>query len=118
MATEIFHRGPIACHIDPKPLGRYRGGILNNKSTTVGHSVSVTGWGVDPVEGEYWIVRNSWGEYWGEFGFVRVAKGNNALMLESHCVWATLQSFTTEADLFSCYEDGSNCGAGGEVVHV
>ena len=47
------------------------------------------------------------GEYWGEMGYVRVAKGNNALLLESECAWAVPKDFTTANT--PCYEDGTNC---------
>ena len=65
MMREILHRGPISCGIDANPLLNYESGILKTPGDETDHVVSVTGWGTDPEEGFYWIVRNSWGEYWG-----------------------------------------------------
>ena len=62
MMKEIFNRGPIACGIDANPLLKYKSGIAKGWSLMTDHVVSVVGWGTDPVEGKYWIVRNSWGE--------------------------------------------------------
>jgi len=109
MAKEIFARGPISCGIDAGPILKYTGGIVDLPGDGVDHVISVVGWGKDAEKGEYWIVRNSWGEFWGEMGYVRVAKGNNALKLEEQCSWAAVDSFTTKN--FPCYEDGSNCPA-------
>jgi hypothetical protein len=61
--------------VDAELWQTYTGGIIGPKSgcgTTIDHAVQVTGYN---AEGNYWIVRNSWGEYWGEMGYVRVAFG-------------------------------------------
>jgi cathepsin X len=60
MMKEIYNRGPIACGIDANPLLKYTSGIAKGFSLMTDHVVSVVGWGTDPVEGQYWIVRNSW----------------------------------------------------------
>lgn len=106
MAKEIFARGPITCGIDANPLLKYTGGVISEKGTGVDHVVSVVGWGVEDGK-EYWMVRNSWGEYWGEMGYVKVEKGNNALHLEDQCAWAVPGTWT-ELN-YPCYEGGENC---------
>lgn len=53
------------------------------------HSISVVGYGTDSGTGkEFWILRNSWGSYWGEAGFARVVRGKNNLGIESNCQYA------------------------------
>jgi cathepsin X len=111
MAKEIFARGPIACGVDAVPLENYTGGVINVPGNGVDHIVSIIGWGADPTEGPYWIMRNSWGEFWGEMGYARVAKGKNALLLESNCAWAVPDRWTEmkTGGNFACHENGGNC---------
>lgn len=109
MQAEIFNRGPISCSVDAGPLDEYTTGIVTATSDHTNHIISVVGWGNDATEGLYWIVRNSWGEFWGEHGFVRVKSG--AINLEGHCSWAVPKDWTSPENnnLFPCFEDGSNC---------
>uniref|UniRef100_A0A7S1ABD1 Peptidase C1A papain C-terminal domain-containing protein n=1 Tax=Noctiluca scintillans TaxID=2966 RepID=A0A7S1ABD1_NOCSC len=112
MTKEIFNRGPIACGIDAGKILDYAGGIAVGHSSSIDHVISVVGWGNDPVEGKYWIVRNSWGEYWGEQGYIRVKAGaENNLALSMQCSWATPLDFTApERDnTVHCWEGGENC---------
>jgi len=110
MQKEIFERGPIACGIDAVPILNYTTGIVDEFGTLVDHVVSVTGWGEENGT-SFWHVRNSWGEYWGEAGFVRVKFGS--LRLESQCAWAVPSYFTAPelGNQFHCYEGGENCAS-------
>lgn len=114
MAKEIYSRGPIACGIDASGMLDYTDGVTSKRGEGVDHVISVVGWGQQTAaEGgkQYWIVRNSWGEAWGQMGYVYVEKGNNALLLESGCSWATLADYTAEEkqNQYHCFEDASNC---------
>jgi len=112
MMKEIYTRGPIACGIDAMPLLNFETGIATDRGSGVDHVVSVVGWGTDDVQNlQYWIVRNSWGEYWGDMGYVKVAFG--ALKLEEQCSWAVPGEYTAieKDNQFHCHEGGDNCKA-------
>ena len=97
--------------MNAEPLVKYTGGIVRDAHIwhmLVNHIVSIVGWGYDEESGDtYWIVRNSWGQYWGEMGYFRIVAGKNALGIEMEVAWATPGLFTVNN--FACYEDGSNC---------
>lgn len=105
MQKEIAARGPITCGIDAGPILQYTGGIYKGEGEGVDHVISIVGWGTDASAGKYWIVRNSWGEYWGEMGYIRVAFGS--LLIEQQCSFAVVNTFTVNN--FPCYEGGENC---------
>ena len=106
MQQEIFKNGPIACGIDAGPILNYTSGIATMAGENVDHVISVVGWGNDDTDGQYWIVRNSWGEYWGEMGYIRVKFGS--LHVEDQCAWATLKDFTAPErnNQVHCFEGG------------
>jgi len=89
--AEIYTRGPVACSIDATyKLEKYSGGIYEEfKDVPIAnHIISIVGWGSTPVP--HWIVRNSWGTYWGEFGYFRIVLGKLSMNMgiENDCVWA------------------------------
>lgn len=72
---ELFNFGPVVTgYLVYKDFMSYSGGIYKRTSDYLlgGHAVRIVGWGTDGST-EYWVVANSWGKYWGEDGYFRIA---------------------------------------------
>nr|ACG25394.1 thiol protease SEN102 precursor [Zea mays] len=71
---------PVAVFIDAsRAFQFYKSGVFSGPcdTTTVNHVVTVVGYGStgsDSGGRKYWIVKNSWGQGWGENGYVRMAR--------------------------------------------
>jgi len=91
MMAEL-QRGPISCAIATPPefVNLVGWDIYEDKthSKAIDHIISVVGYGTEDGK-DYWILRNSWGTYWGFYGWSRVARGTNNIMIETSCDWAT-----------------------------
>jgi cathepsin X len=110
MMDEIYSNGPIACGINAEDIVEYTGGVHDapRKPKMINHIISIVGWGYDKdIDKQYWIIRNSWGSYWGEMGFMRLVLGDNQLGIEKTCAYAIPGAWTEHN--VPCYEDGSNC---------
>ncbi|XP_034104191.1 procathepsin L-like [Drosophila albomicans] len=79
LASAVANKGPISVGVDASLFHLYEGGVFNEPLCTqqLNHGVVVIGYGTDPDEGDYWLVRNSWGENWGEKGYIRMARNRN-----------------------------------------
>eukprot|EP00439_Symbiodinium_sp_Y106_P037572 s7585_g4.t1 len=72
-----IQHGPVVVSVDGGPWGSYESGVFNGcrRDATVNHAVLLVGYGHDAtVNMDYWLVRNSWGEWWGENGFIRILR--------------------------------------------
>jgi len=70
--------GPIAVTVAASPWALYSSGIFKGcpkpgEDVDLNHGVQLVGYGTDK-DGDYWIVRNSWGTGWGEDGYIRLEK--------------------------------------------
>ena len=72
----IHEYGPvIVCVSVDSNFENYNGGIFNkDNNNDVNHAVALVGWDDNNGNG-YWILRNSWGEGWGENGYMKIAYG-------------------------------------------
>ncbi|KAM4699519.1 dipeptidyl peptidase 1-like isoform 2-T2 [Discoglossus pictus] len=99
MKYELVLGGPIAVAFEVYgDFMHYRGGIYHhtglqdrfNPFELTNHAVLLVGYGTDSKTGEkYWIIKNSWGESWGEKGYFRIRRGTDECAVESIAVSAT-----------------------------
>ena len=59
----------VAC--DASNWSSYRGGVFNNCGTRLNHGITLTG-----VKDGNWRIKNSWGNGWGEKGYITLKSGN------------------------------------------
>lgn len=80
----LFKNGPLSVAIDasPKSFSFYSHGVYyeptcKNDVDGLDHAVLAVGYGT--IKGEdYWLVKNSWSNYWGNDGYILIsAKDNN-----------------------------------------
>jgi hypothetical protein len=76
LKTALIERGPLAAPIYyDECLANYKGGVFNERDLgMINHVVLLIGW--DDAKGA-WLVKNSWGEEWGEKGFAWIKYGSN-----------------------------------------
>jgi len=98
------------------PFMDYGGGVFAGcSSDQTNHAVTVVGYGNENGE-DYWLVKNSWGEGWGENGYIRIKRGvgmcgigKSMVTLDCEAVAGPTDApLTTEAP---CDDKFSNCPA-------
>ena len=110
MKAELAAHGPISCGIHAtdtfettyNQIVEGEGDYIYKETVRfpmINHEISVVGYGKDATTGEeYWKCRNSWGTYWGDYGFfyLPMGKASTNLGIETDCVAGT-PSYTKAA---------------------
>ncbi|XP_012944222.1 cathepsin L1 [Aplysia californica] len=82
IAKLLIKNGPLSIVFDASDIMSYSGGVLKPHYCTPGqftHCVLLVGYGHDKKSGlDYWKIKNSWGETWGEDGYFKMQRGVGA----------------------------------------
>jgi len=77
----LYNQGPLSIGIQvPEDMLYYDTGVLQvadcaHNSSTIDHAVTLVGYGIAETV-KYWLVRNSWSTYWGDVGYIKIARGD------------------------------------------
>ncbi|XP_017077676.1 procathepsin L-like [Drosophila eugracilis] len=88
MKKVVATLGPLACTVSvTDTLKNYKRGIYDNDECNQGelnHAILVVGYGSENGL-DYWIVKNSWDDSWGEEGYFRLLRGKNFCQIAAEC---------------------------------
>jgi len=82
----LVEHGPVVTGMDASYLSMYHGGVFDSWMCCDGatdgesclnqnnHAVLVVGYGSEMGE-DYWLIKNSWGKYFGESGYFKIKRG-------------------------------------------
>jgi len=107
----LFRKGPLA-------MGMYVGGSFssytsgvyvpaagdcpNLESTGINHALLFVGYGTelagDGTTIDYWIMKNSWGPGWGDNGYMKLVRGQNACGCEGNIAYANIIGIADDDD--------------------
>ncbi|CAI9103745.1 OLC1v1002285C1 [Oldenlandia corymbosa var. corymbosa] len=91
IAANLVKNGPLAVAINAVFMQTYVGGVSCPYicSKRLDHGVLLVGYGsagYSPIrmrDKPYWIIKNSWGEHWGESGYYKICRGRNVCGVDS-----------------------------------
>lgn len=79
-------QGPVVADISYNAIRNYRGGILkevscdnSDKENHMLYAVVIVGYGTTHKKEDYWILKTAMGSWWGEGGYMRLARNRNNL---------------------------------------
>ena len=91
----VLGTGPISACVDSSTWDTYVDGIIDGTScgNDVDHCIQIVGVN---VKDSYWKIRNTWGEDWGEDGYIRIELGTNACGITTDPIYTVPKLISSE----------------------
>ena len=95
MAEYLYEHAPLIVALNGSPLQFYQDGIIDEDEnecphSLLNHAALVVGYGNEDGL-DYWIVKNNWGEVWGEGGYFRISRGKSTCGINYYVVSAKVK---------------------------
>lgn len=84
--------GPVSIAIEADQSGFqfYSGGVFSGLcGKRLDHGVLMVGYGTDAGK-DYWVVKNSWGESWGDNGYIKLVRGKDECGVQDSASYPTI----------------------------
>jgi C1A family cysteine protease len=85
----IYEYGPVSATVAVNSAFQaYDDGVFNaSYEGTINHAIVLVGWDDNQGSDGVWFLRNSWGSWWGEGGYMRIEYGCSKVGSGSTCVY-------------------------------
>merc|ERR1712168_331060 len=114
----VYEHGAVVAGVKAAgPFGKYGGGIFEGcpAGSRPDHAITVVGYGTEGGV-PFWLIKNSWGNNWGENGFIRMKRGVGMCGIGRSMAVVKCETVTGATDppmttAIPCMDKWSNCKA-------
>jgi len=86
MKKLVYEHGAVVATVKAAgPFSSYGGGVFSgcHPGSATDHAISVVGYGTEGGV-DYWLIKNSWGTWWGDKGYIKIQRGVGMCGIGSH----------------------------------
>jgi len=81
MEALVFQPVSVAIEADQRSFQLYKSGVYDDPEcgNNLDHGVAAVGYGTSEEGVDYFVIRNSWGDVWGESGYIKLARQSDTV---------------------------------------